>query len=232
MTTSDVSSSKKRLLVRQGWEIRDIEPISNPSPKDGRLFSRFDGVYTKLRAWQLEGLSKVVLLDADTLVVSPVDDLFDRPSIAAAPDFFLPDHFNSGVMVLSPSERVFEQMLEALERVPTYDGGDQGFLNEFFPDWYGLPVEHRLPIGYNLHNFIFQFMQSHASLKAALADRVKIIHYTLQKPWLSHPTVSGGASLWWQTYFEVHPELRAEWKQRVHALEDWSFERVVSMLSH
>ena len=40
-----------------------------------------------------------MLLDADTIVVQRIDDLFDRPGIAAAPDFFLPDQFNSGVFI-------------------------------------------------------------------------------------------------------------------------------------
>jgi len=52
------------------------------------LFPRFDRVFAKLRAWQLGELDKVVLLDADTIVLSNVDDLFERPQISAAPSMW------------------------------------------------------------------------------------------------------------------------------------------------
>ncbi len=231
MVTPDVGSEPREVLSAQGWIVHDIEPIANPTPSQEHLFARFAHVFTKLRAWELTAYDKVVFLDADTIVVQGIDDLFARPGIAAAPDFFLPDQFNSGVMLLEPDRDTFESMLERLGSVPSYDGGDQGFLNEFFHDWYAMPVEHRLPIGYNVHNFIFQFLHSHESLKAELARRVKVIHYTLQKPWLSNPTVSGGAALWWRTYFDIHPERDRAWKRRFHELEDWSFEWVVALLS-
>ncbi len=232
MVTADVDGGARDALAGQGWILRDIDPVDNPNPAASLLFARFAHAFTKLRAWELTGYDKVVLLDADTIVVQRIDDLFDRPGIAAAPDFFLPDQFNSGVMVVEPSQAVFDAMLDRLGSVPSYDGGDQGFLNEFFHDWYAMSVEHRLPIGYNVHNFIFQFLHSHPSLKAELARRVKVIHYTLQKPWLSNPTVSGGAALWWRTWFDVHPERDRAWKRRFHELEDWSFEWVVALLSH
>jgi len=40
-----------------------------------------------------------VFLDADTLVLDNVDELFERPELAAAPDVGWPDCFNSGVFV-------------------------------------------------------------------------------------------------------------------------------------
>ena len=35
--------------------------------------------------------------------------------------------------------------LVSLAAAPTYDGGDQGFLNSYWSDWWAMPVEHRLP---------------------------------------------------------------------------------------
>ena len=66
-------------------------------------FPRFDKVFTKLRAWELVEFDKVVLLDADMVVLKTIDELFDRPELSAAPDFLLPDRFNSGTLVLEPS---------------------------------------------------------------------------------------------------------------------------------
>jgi glycogenin glucosyltransferase len=186
-------------------------------------------VFTKLRAWDLTDLDKVVLLDADTIVLRNIDDLFERPEFAAAPDFFLPDRFNSGVMVLKPSAAVFRAMLDRLASASSYDGGDQGFLNRFYPDWYAMPVANRLPIGYNVHHFVFQFLCAHEYLKQTVLHEIRVVHYTLQKPWMAM-TLSGGASLWWDRFFGAHPEQDAAWKRRIHALEDWSFESVVAAL--
>lgn len=231
MVTSDVSAAARRGLTEQGWHVREVEPIQNPNPASSLLFPRFSQVFTKLRAWELCDYDKVVFLDADTLVLQNVDELFDRREIAAAPDFFMADRFNSGVMVLEPSEETFGRMLHALASEESYDGGDQGFLNQFFHDWYAMGVEHRLPAGYNMHHFVYQFLQRHAAVYKDLDKEVKIIHYTLQKPWIGKATVTGGSGVWWETYFDAHPEKAAGWKRRLHLLEDWSFDAVVGAIS-
>lgn len=40
--------------------------------------------YTKLHVWELEEFSRVVYLDADTLVIGPIDALFSVPHAFAA----------------------------------------------------------------------------------------------------------------------------------------------------
>ena len=111
----------------------------------------------------------------------------------------------------------------------SYDGGDQGFLNEFFPDWYARPVSYRLPAGYNMHHFVFQFLMGHASLKDRVLSEVRVLHFTLQKPWMGL-TLSGGAEVWWKFFFEAHPEEDASWRRGLHRLEDWSFDSIVRVL--
>ena len=230
MVTSDISAGARARLAVQGWEVREVAPIENPTPASQLVFQRFGAVFTKLRAWDLEGLDRVVLLDADTLVLQNVDDLFERSGFAAAPDFFLPDRFNSGVMVLTPSRDTFARMVEALAASPSYDGGDQGFLNTFYSDWYAMPVMHRLPVGYNLASFIYQFANGHPLLKATLAREAKILHYMVQKPWQATSTLTGGATAWWSMYFDAHPEKARAWKGRVHAIEDWTFDKLAALV--
>jgi glycogenin glucosyltransferase len=229
MVTADVTAAARNALQGQGWELREVAPIANPTATDGLLYPRFGNVFTKLRAWQLRDVRKAVWLDADTLVLRNIDDLFERPALAAAPDFFLPDRFNSGVMVIEPSESELQRMLQRLAESGSYDGGDQGFLNTFYADWWSMPAAHRLPMAYNTHHFIFQFLASHEALRRQLLEEVKVVHYTLQKPWRD-AMVSGGSELWWKMYYRLHPEQDRGWRQRLHALEDWSFGRVVSLL--
>jgi len=229
LTTPDISRRARERLETLGWDVREVEPISHPSV-DRLLFPRFANVFTKLRAWELLDLDRVVFLDADTLVLKNIDELFERRGFAAAPDFFLPDHFNSGVMVLEPSTRTFKRMLEVLAASGTYDGGDQGFLNTFYPDWYSMPVEHRLPVAYNIAPFIYQFMRGHLILKEGLEGKIKVLHYMLQKPWQAKATLTGGSEAWWHMYFELYPEKRERWGNRVHSFEDWTFEQVISFV--
>lgn len=228
--TSDVPMEAMDRLADQGWQLHEVDRIANPSPTSGLLFERFGSVFTKLRAWQFTEFDKVVLMDADMLVIRNIDDLFERPSFAAAPDFFLPDRFNSGLMVLDPSEETFERMMDALSDYPSYDGGDQGFLNTFLGDWYAMPAANRLPAGYNLHHFIYQFLHGHPSLARALEWEAKVLHYTMQKPWTAKPILTGGSAVWWNTYFSVHPEVDSEIKRRMHEMEDWSFDQMVTAL--
>ncbi len=230
LVTPDVPAKARKRLSNLGWEIRDVEPLENPNPDAARLFERFRGVYTKLRAWELVEFDKIVVLDADMITLKNIDDLFERPSIAAAPDFFLPDRFNSGLMVFEPSIATFERLLEALWETPSYDGGDQGFLNVFFSNWYAMDVAHRLPAGYNLQSFIFQFLRGHQGLKEALLREARVVHYSVQKPWLAKSVLTGGSEAWWDAYFGAYPERAREWKRRWHAMEDWTFDHAVAAI--
>jgi alpha-N-acetylglucosamine transferase len=226
MVTHDVSETARLRLVAQGWRLREVEPIGNPA-RD-LLLPRFVNVFTKLRVWELTEYRKVVFLDGDTVVLRNVDELFDRPSLAAAPDFLLPDRFSSGVMVIDPCRAHLDAMLELMRQLGSYDGGDQGFLNEVV-DWYALPASHRLPAAYNTPHFLFQFMATHRVLRERLLADVKIVHYVVQKPWQS-AAVTGASALWWQFYDHAHPEQASNWRTKLHALEDWSFGQVVRAL--
>jgi alpha-N-acetylglucosamine transferase len=226
MVTPDVPSSARERLVDQGWRVRPVDPIPNPHPDVELLYPRFAMTFAKLRAFELVEHDKVVLLDADTIVLRNVDDLFARPSIAAASDFFLPDRFNSGVLVLEPSVDLFARLLTRLHAAESYDGGDQGFLNTFWPDWWAMPVGHRLPSVYNVHHFVFQFMVSHPVVGDRFAEETRIVHFTLQKPWRSF-TVTGGSAVWWEKLGHLHPGLDKAWRRRLHALQDRVFEAFV-----
>ena len=229
LVTADVSTAaRERLVAAAGWRVREVAAIANPAADGDLVFARFRNTFTKLRAFGLDDVAKAVFLDADTLVLGNIDELFERPAFAAAPDFFTPDRFNSGVMVFEPSPARLASMLAALSALGSYDGGDQGFLNELYPDWWAMDVGHRLESRYNLHHFVFQFMSGNAALRPLVKD-VKVVHYTLQKPWLQ-TTVTGASEVWWRRYAERHPESDGAVRHGLHALEDWTFDRVVAAL--
>ena len=78
---------------------------------------------SKLHAWKLTQYSKCIFLDADTLVLENVDELFDREELSAAPDIGWPDCFNSGVFVFEPSVDTYTNLLEMAKQTGSFDGG-------------------------------------------------------------------------------------------------------------
>lgn len=78
---------------------------------------------TKIHVWKLTQFSKCVFLDADTLVLKNIDDLFGRPAFAAAPDIGWPDCFNSGVFVFCPSDSIYNDLLKLAREKGSFDGG-------------------------------------------------------------------------------------------------------------
>merc|ERR1719334_777127 len=100
---------------------------------------------TRIHAWSLTQYTKCVFMDADTLVVDNIDDLFERDELSATPDIGWPDCFNSGVFVFKPSEETFQGLVRMAETEGSFDGGDQGLLNSYFSTWSMSPPTHRLP---------------------------------------------------------------------------------------
>jgi len=205
-----VGAEGRQTLQRTGFELREISAVNcevghnewATSESQKQLIS----TCTKLQLWNLTDFGKVVYLDADTMVLANLDHLFDRGSgFAAAPDLMPPDAFNTGVMVLVPNATEFASLLEQLKTLPSHDGGDQGFLNSYFPGWFSSPAEHRLPIRYN--------MQQHmAWLYPPAWNSVRdpmVIHFCgsgKQKPWNVHDAKGSPELLrphlekWWALY--------------------------------
>uniref|UniRef100_A0A0W0FAM2 Putative glycosyltransferase family 8 protein GLGEN n=1 Tax=Moniliophthora roreri TaxID=221103 RepID=A0A0W0FAM2_MONRR len=130
--TVDVSTIK--LLRRAFNVVIGVEVITQEDDKNLRLLGRPDlsTVLTKLHVFRLTQYSKIIFLDADVLPIRPLSHLFSLPhEFSAAPDVGWPDIFNSGVMVLSPGEDKFNELQELLKSRGSWDGGDQGLLNEW-----------------------------------------------------------------------------------------------------
>lgn len=196
--TDQVSSGVLRRLSGLGLELRKVEPIENPHLTNvpGWINSGF----TKLRLWEQDDFEKIVYVDADCLVLEPIEELFDRPSPAFAPDVFPPDRFNAGVIVLEPSREVFAEMLRQVALLPSHDGGDTGFLNAFFPGWYEWPAAHRLPFRYNALRTMYWFTHATPGYWEAVKP-IKVLHFcSSPKPWDSGAKRGDLEQLWWEFY--------------------------------
>ncbi len=142
-----VSDDNLAILAADGWRIYRTDTIQNPSlwtQAGGHGFPRkFWGVYTKLMIFNMTTepfkYKRLVYLDADTVAARNIDELFlcDASLCAVLRHS---ERFNSGVMVLEPSEETLKDMLNHIQTTPSYTGGDQGFLNEYFSDFASSPL--------------------------------------------------------------------------------------------
>ena len=111
-------------LAKVWDEIIVIEEITSGDEEKLALINRPElGVtFSKLHIWRLVHYSKCVYLDADTLVMTNVDELFEREELSAAPDIGWPDLFNSGVFVFRPSLETYSSLSDLANKEGSYDG--------------------------------------------------------------------------------------------------------------
>ncbi|KAI0746792.1 nucleotide-diphospho-sugar transferase [Daedaleopsis nitida] len=178
-----VSQRALCIASASGFEPYRVERIAPPA-HGGKVHDHFVDQYTKLAIWTLGelGVRAVVYLDADTLARRNFDELFRLPfNFAAVPDVYLDDAhgftiaFNAGVLFVRPSASAFRALVGQM------DGADyprteaeQAFLNVFHG-----PDAVRLPYVYNANTAI---KLRNPRLWASMQPEIRIIHYTLGKP--------------------------------------------------
>ena len=139
--TDEVTTSTVNNLRAEGWRVRKVDKVANPN---AQFPSRFDGVYTKLKIFELDDeCEKVVFLDADTFVVKNPNRAFE-----ACPGFCVvmrhSERFNTGVMVLTPGKEITEKLFDLVSTTESYTGGEQGMLNTLFYKMVDAPLIHNV----------------------------------------------------------------------------------------
>jgi glycogenin glucosyltransferase len=181
--TNGVSPPLKEQLKVTFDAWTEVDVLDSHDEENLALIGRPDlGVtFTKLHCWRLIQYSKCVFLDADIIMVKNSDELFERPEFSAAPDIGWPDFFNSGVFVFIPSLETYRNLLKFALTFGSFDGGDQGLLNQYFHTWRESSAEHRLPF---LYNVTTGAIYSYAAALKQHATDIKIVHFLgKQKPW-------------------------------------------------
>ncbi|XP_059481671.1 glycogenin-1 isoform X2 [Neocloeon triangulifer] len=229
MVTTGVTLVMQDQLRAVFDEVHLVDVLDSKDAVNLALLARPDlGItFTKLHCWRLTNYNKCVFLDADTLVLQPCDELFDREEFSAAPDPGWPDCFNSGVFVFRPNEDTYKSLLSLALSKGSFDGGDQGLLNTYFNDWATRDINRHLPFIYNMCS------PSHYSYLPAFkqfGEGVKIAHFIgPNKPWSQYfdsetkqvrPSPTAGHlkylfQFWWDLFCaHVHPHLSPDMSHR------------------
>ncbi|CCI39581.1 unnamed protein product [Albugo candida] len=177
-------------------------PAYNADPPEAHVTSWLNSAYTKLHIFGLKEYQKIVYIDADALILTNIDELFDLDTnFAAAPDIFPPDRFNAGVLVVKPDYNVFQELLAKARAVKSYDGGDTGFLNLVFPDWFERDAISRLHFRYNAQRTMHWLVNSKNPGYWEALKPLKILHFSSNpKPWEETKRIGELEMTWWTYY--------------------------------
>ncbi|CAH2047361.1 unnamed protein product [Thlaspi arvense] len=176
LVSDGVSDYSNKLLKADGWKVEKITLLANPNQVHPNRFWGY--------------------LDADTIVVKNIKDLFNCSKFCA--NLKHSERLNSGVMVVELSEALFNDMMKQVKTLSSYTGGDQGFLNSYYPDFPNdrvfdptlspeviktrpVPKMERLSTLYNADVGLYML----ANKWMVDDSKLHIIHYTLGplKPW-------------------------------------------------
>ncbi|KAL9248100.1 hypothetical protein vseg_021460 [Gypsophila vaccaria] len=201
-----ISDHSIKGLQSAGWKTKRIRRIRSPKA-DSSAYNKWN--YSKLRVWQLTEYDKVIFIDSDFIVLHNIDHFFDYPQFSAGPnDKWL---FNSGIMVLEPSQCFFKTLMSKRHTMKSYNGGDQGYLNEVLTWW------HRLT-----RKLTFIKFYAHEDGNRSVPLDRHTIHYLGFKPWLCyrdydcnwdrldhHQFASDDVhARWWKVYDTLPKELQ------------------------
>ncbi|XP_063306239.1 glycogenin-2 isoform X2 [Pelobates fuscus] len=216
MITSHVTSRMRGVLAHIFDEVVEVDALNSADSVRLALLRRPElGItFTKLQCWTLTRYTKCVYMDADTIVLCNIDELFDRDELSAAPDSGWPDCFNSGVFVFKPSVETFNSLLQFADNHGSFDGGDQGLLNSFFNNWAVSDIHKHLPFIYNLS---ISSVYTYSPAFKQFGSEAKVVHFIgTPKPWnlkynpqtksvVEDESLSGQHNLsflvlWWEIY--------------------------------
>ena len=224
LATPDLLSYESARALSTFWDVRQQDHAEVPLKM--RCAPRFRHVFTKLSVMKLTEYDKVLMLDADMLVIRNVDELFGFPAPAGfmrGTDDYRPSEIrppetiraidgrvvggiNAGVVLLEPVEGEYERMFGELQSsamrrdLKNSRGPEQDFLTLFYKSrWSGLHPKYN----YQLHQILLNPWGERMRIGW---DDISILHFSAElKPssfWLSVGIPD--YSQWLRTLFDAH----------------------------
>ena len=224
LTSPGIVPAVSNKLLQAGMAVKGV-PASVPVPADLKAASGHWGhTFDKLHVFGLTEYDKLVYVDSDMIVLTNIDELFDKPhmSAVAAGQLLNPawNRLNSGLMAIVPESGLPEKIALTLDKARSDQAlggataiGDQDLINAYYSKWASSPELH-LDQGYNVFQCDLDAYIEKQGYRlpedAGQHERtVKIVHFIgPQKPWMK------GASL--KHYVNVVRKRGAvRWERRI-----------------
>ncbi|WP_121812807.1 glycosyltransferase [Mucilaginibacter kameinonensis] len=227
LTTDLVSNESLSILDKLNIQHKHVERIQNPNvlENDQRNFRH---MYTKLRIFELAEFDKIVYIDADMLVCSNIETLFNSPHMSSVvagalnPGCSDWKDLNAGLLVVVPDKTLAGEMYSLVPVLKSNDGSDQGFLHSFYSNWANdkqLHLDHKYNVPAPDVDIYSQLNHFKFSYRNGLLDTdIAVIHYWgYHKPWHYNGRLLNIRSqrvedrlnmLWWDFYKPADRKLR------------------------
>jgi len=198
LVTDDVSEESRSLLEGLDLKIVDAEKIYYNGKYKDKILDRYGKkdeswkMFTKINIWKQIEYDKLVYLDADTIVLNNIEELFDYDELAAVAGGSVMLNYSgieAGVLVMKPSINTYNNIIEALE-TDSYDikMSDQSFLNDYFSK-HGI-INH-IP---EIYNRMWK--------KNKNPGGCSIFHFNGNKPWINPSSVDKNTFDLWSYFYE------------------------------
>ena len=195
LLSDQVPQDKKEVL--ESWLGQDYVRTVDPNfIRDKIADGIWRQVFSKIEAFNLTDFDKLIVLDNDILIRQSLLHWFDLPTPAATHTGTI--EWNSGAMVITPSFKIYQQLLQYIPKTRRWDKDtitnrtaedpwnsgyhDQGFLASFFTS--------------NVTNETMHSMSSTASILSSRLVQsdvsyfvrhrphvIETVHFTVDKPW-------------------------------------------------
>lgn len=229
MLAGETSETAKRQLDQDGIRTLPVPSLPSPYIHGDKFHVRFTLVMTKLLIFNMTQYDRIVFIDADALVLMDLSSVFSCGTFCAT--FINSFYFNSGFMLVTPNTTVFEDMQLRLPKTPSYDGGDQGFLNEYYPHLTNAPIfdphaPHytgftRLPFSWHVDHSAYLPTFSFEFEKSPRCGKGRVIEWLgppFLKPWAWHGYAILPLSWTWHSYRKQLVDPYPPGHDRLHGL--------------
>ena len=168
LISETVSEGTRKALQSVGWETRLVEEmdchwLDAKLGGDRRSGIEIKGTHTRFHAWNYTQYSKIIYADADYMLMTNIDHLFDIPddfaAVPCARPGVLDPCFNAGLLVFRPDVNYYREIMNLWQETTIIDTcpNDQVLLWHYYADagnWKALPY------AYNIRRIIFRPLNS------------------------------------------------------------------------
>ena len=198
LVTDDVSQESRDILNKKNLKIVDADKIYYNGQHKDKILDRYGKVdqswkmFTKINIWKQVEYSKIIYLDADTLVLNNIDELFDVEELGAVIGGSVMLNYSgieAGVLVVKPDINTYNNIIDALKS-DTYDikMSDQSFLNDYFSK-HG--IINAIP---EIYNRMWK--------KNRNPGGASIFHFNGSKPWIDRSSIDKNTFDLWSYFYE------------------------------